>query len=957
MLRSHHAGPFHRCRVRRHHHARPSRGVPRAGCASACALRSSARSRASRAPRSTPRATASSISISRRSRRPRRARSARRSCASCPRTSRSAAMPSARSSCGCRRSPRSPQQGDLDPAAPPRAHHRALGRAAARRDERARRHPQRRRRAGADRARDRVAAGRPAVLRRRLPRARAARSSPPTRHAFEALEVFYRSTERVAGARSICSAAAPCRSRATRSAPSCSARWRSSTTASSAIDGAALDAYREADRLEPGISPTCSKALARLSLEVGVPEDEALSRRRAVRQRDRRSQGAREGARHAPPSSRSCRTGTRRSSCYEQARDADPDLAERRRRSRDAAPRQGPAVRSDHAARQRGRAQQDRARRAGSSMRPTSASRSATPTGRSSSIATRAPPIRGNMQGRRRARRARLGRRRSSVELAPILDQLCRTTDDPSRLRGYLIQRSKVARQVGDMTARAQPARARGRDRSRGRRAAPRARRHAVRGAAVGEGAAADGRPARRRGSAAARRRRRAALPGRALARRSSATSRPRQKHVDIALVLQPDHRAALLLRTELGQADPHQHVADQLALANTAPPEERATRFAAIGDRYIELGDRAAAREMYREAIVAPPRRSPAAHEVPRARRRRRRLELQPRRRRSKLIDTEKDPKVRARYRHLAGMIARDELDDHERARPSCSRRRSTTTRSRSPPPTSSSRCSITSDDRTALADVLLQAASSRCASNEGRPGERLRLWDHLGELLHRARPTTTTRSSRSRSRSSLDPDNLDRRKRLADLYADRHASTTPRRSRSTRRSCATNKRHLESYKALRALYERTRQPERAKAVPGRARRARRERVDKIGELFDGRRRRPRRTTATAARAHERGLARAGELDVDLQLSALFAVVAPPFAVERARMRPPLAVPRKEHELPRTCRRCSRASLACSITPAPAGLLRERPGRAVQDGDAPARRRARAGARCSASR
>ena len=39
--------------------------------------------------------------------------------------------------------------------------------------------------------------------------------------------------------------------------------------------------------------------------------------------------------------------------------------------------------------------------------------------------------------------------------------------------------------------------------------------------------------------------------------------------------------------------------------------------------------------------------------------------------------------------------------------------------------------------------------------------------------------------------------------------------------------------------------------------------------------------------------------------LDVDLQLSALFAVVAPPFAVERARMRPPLAVPAKEPDLP----------------------------------------------------
>src|SRR5262249_11705666 len=61
-------------------------------------------------------------------------------------------------------------------------------------------------------------------------------------------------------------------------------------------------------------------------------------------------------------------------------------------------------------------------------------------------------------------------------------------------------------------------------------------------------------------------------------------------RHVDIALVLQPDHRASLELRTELGSGDPLTKIADQLALASIAPPEERASRFAAIGDRYSEL-------------------------------------------------------------------------------------------------------------------------------------------------------------------------------------------------------------------------------------------------------------------------------------------------------------------------------------------------------------------------------
>ena len=39
--------------------------------------------------------------------------------------------------------------------------------------------------------------------------------------------------------------------------------------------------------------------------------------------------------------------------------------------------------------------------------------------------------------------------------------------------------------------------------------------------------------------------------------------------------------------------------------------------------------------------------------------------------------------------------------------------------------------------------------------------------------------------------------------------------------------------------------------------------------------------------------------------IDADVALTALFAVVAPPFGVERARMRPPASVPSKEHEPP----------------------------------------------------
>ena len=66
-----------------------------------------------------------------------------------------------------------------------------------------------------------------------------------------------------------------------------------------------------------------------------------------------------------------------------------------------------------------------------------------------------------------------------------------------------------------------------------------------------------------------------------------------------------------------------------------------------------------------------------------------------------------------------------------------------------------------------------------------------------------------------------SLDPDNLDRRQRLADLYAV--ASPAPRSERDRAapgRAARQHKQRIESYKALRTLYGRTHQPERAEAV-----------------------------------------------------------------------------------------------------------------------------------------
>src|SRR6185295_13300676 len=99
-----------------------------------------------------------------------------------------------------------------------------------------------------------------------------------------------------------------------------------------------------------------------------------------------------------------------------------------------------------------------------------------------------------------------------------------------------------------------------------------------------------------------------------------------------------------------------------------------------------------------------------------------------------------------------------------------------------------------------------------------EGRSGERLRLWDRLAELclaLDRREDAVAA----FEVALQLDPENLERRQRLADLYLDadpKHAASAITQHQLVLRG---NKRRVASYEALRTLYRRTNQPEKARA------------------------------------------------------------------------------------------------------------------------------------------
>ncbi|HEY0250017.1 MAG TPA: tetratricopeptide repeat protein, partial [Kofleriaceae bacterium] len=515
---------------------------------------------------------------------------------------------------------------------------------------------------------------------------------------------------------------------------------------------------------------------------------------------------------------------------------------------------------------------------------------------------------------------------------APILDELVRITDDPNKLREYLLQRSKVAQQLGDKTG-ARSALSRVLDLDPEDKGSRRdladmlyeaqqwdKARGAIDSLLADEDLLSP--------DVAVELHYRYANASSLLGDREAAA-----KHVDIALIQQPDHRASLELRTALGSGDPLTKIQDQLALAAIAPPEERALRFAAIGDRYSELGDRLAARDMYREALAHKPGDhllltkflglvtedgdwSYSLDVV------------------GKLVETESNPEVRARYRHLAAMIARDELDDHDRAIGLLDRAIE-----------DHPHAFGAADDLESLLgggpdrDPLVRFYYRRLEqvrADEGRAGERLRLWDRLGELSLDLDRHEDALVAFEVALGLATTDTAVRRARLVDLYANadpKHDAVAIAHHQALLRNDHSR---TESYTALRALYGRSAQLDKARAVDDALLALGQAGLDPtqqgeqgIASLFEPSDKHaailmaPRRESPQKPLAPDdwNALAR---VDVDMQLSVLFAIVAPPFAVERARMRPPLAVPTKEPDVPVALRRALDRAIRLLGTPRP---------------------------------
>ena len=647
---------------------------------------------------------------------------------------------------------------------------------------------------------------------------------------------------------------------------------------------AALDAYRQADRLEPG-RPEVLDAIARLCVRLDADDEALAALGRLIAATDAPAPRARVLLRAAEIAWRRLDDGDTAHELLARALRDDPDFAAavdamvalRRERGELAG-----ALELLLAAAARPALDADRTRHLGD------AAELCALLGEPARAAELYRAVRAADPGDRRAAAALAelyGETRSFDELLPILEELCASTHDPARLRVYLLRLGEAAMARGD-AARARDALSRAIALD-GADAAPR---RALADLLFAGGAWAEARaliaelldqdepglaPA-----ACVELHHRAARCAHALGDGDDA-----RRHAGIALALDPAHRATLLLRLELDAGDPAAQVANHLALAATADPDEKAARYAAAGDLYAgPLGDPAAARELYREALAYRPGDhlllTKSLDLVAGDGDWSYSLDLVQR-----LIDTEQDAGVRARYRHLAAMILRDELGRRDDA--------------------AAALAGALDDDPVLFAaaadlEALLESAGpderivfyyrrlEQLRDEACPPGELLRLWDRLGELCLAVGRREDALCAFEVA-LTFASDDLVRRQRLADLYLEAGDDHLDDAIAQHQEILARNPRRTVSYEALAALYARSGRTPQAQACE--------EALAVIGvrAVDSGRYPVVRPLTAGVASPLDADAWRtlAGDA-VDVQLSALFALVTPAVAAARARLRPP---------------------------------------------------------------
>jgi tetratricopeptide (TPR) repeat protein len=368
------------------------------------------------------------------------------------------------------------------------------------------------------------------------------------------------------------------------------------------------------------------------------------------------------------------------------------------------------------------------------------------------------------------------------------------------------------------------------------------------------------------------------------------------------ALELDPAHRPSLLASMEFGEAKPESLIDAKKALLQTAASlDEKARLYAEIGDVWLEkLSNRGEAVSAWREGLELKGDDHKLLHKCldayveekawPQA------LEMLER-----LIEQEKVQTVRAKYRHAAGLICRDELGRSDEAAAHLS--------------------SALDDDATldrsaeALEELykdrqqwkelarfyrksLKRIGPESPGDADGKNGERLRLWNELGDVCLAKLGERESALAALEVALTFDRGNLDRRKQLADLYVQAGPDKFDKSIVEHQYIVRAEKSRVLSYRALKHLYIQTNQRDKSVQLSVALTFLKKGEDDDLRKTaaYKG------QPMAIARRAlSDEMWSRLVHPEEDRYLGALFALVAPMLAVATAQPHRALGLNRKE--------------------------------------------------------
>jgi tetratricopeptide (TPR) repeat protein len=285
------------------------------------------------------------------------------------------------------------------------------------------------------------------------------------------------------------------------------------------------------------------------------------------------------------------------------------------------------------------------------------------------------------------------------------------------------------------------------------------------------------------------------------------------------ALQLDPTHRPSLLAQVS-GDTKPESIIDAKKALLQTAAAEEKVKLLGEIGDLYLDkLKSWEKALDSYREALEQRPEDKLLLHKC---------LDIYVEQKQwaqavemlERLIGAEKNAPARAKYRHAAGMICRDELGQTEQAAKLLGEALDDDPNAAG----SAEALETLLTDRQEWKELarFYRKSIKRLGgeASDGKNGERLRVWSALGELCLDKLSERESAIAALEVALTLDRANPKRHEQLAELYLAAGPEHADKAIAAHQLLLRSDKSRVASYRALKQVYAQQGQRDKAAAA-----------------------------------------------------------------------------------------------------------------------------------------